>query len=106
NPRLFSNTSLILSNYDYTISIRSGATDFDIFSQIRDWNLKEEMQWYINSRNNLRFGLNAIYHSIRPGEVTASAASSVNSSQLQQRYSLENAVFATNTWKAANKINI
>jgi hypothetical protein len=105
-PKLFSNTSLILSNYNYTISIRSGATDFDIFSQIRDWNLKEELQWFINSRNNLRFGMNAIYHSIRPGEVTASAASSVNSSQLQRRYSLENAVFATNTWKASDNVNI
>ena len=106
SPKLFSNTSLILSNYNYTISIRSGATDFDIFSQIRDWNLKEELQWFINSRNNLRFGMNAIYHSIRPGEVTASAASSINSSQLQRRYSLENAVFATNTWKASDKVNI
>ncbi len=54
----------------------------------------------------LRFGINAIYHSIRPGEVTASAASSINSSQLQRRYSLENAVFATNTWKASDKVNI
>lgn len=106
SPKLFSNTSLILSNYNYTISIRSGATDFDIFSQIRDWNLKEELQWFINSRNNLRFGMNAIYHSIRPGEVTASEASSINSSQLQRRYSLENAVFATNTWKASDKVNI
>lgn len=106
NPKLFSNTSLILSNYNYTISIRSGATDFDIFSQIRDWNFKEEMQWYINDRNNLKFGLNAIYHSITPGRVTASETSSVNSSQLQKRYSLENAVFATNTWKASDNVNV
>lgn len=105
-PKLFSNTSLIYSNYNYTISIRSGATDFDIFSQIRDWNLKEELQWFVNSRNNVRFGVNAIYHSIRPGEVTATAASSINSSRLQKRYSLENAAYATNTWKAADKLNI
>ncbi len=105
-PKLFSNTSLIYSNYNYTISILSGATDFDIFSQIRDWNLKEELQWFANSRNNVRFGVNAIYHSIRPGEVTATAASSINSSRLQKRYSLENAAYATNTWKAADKLNI
>ena len=105
-PKLFSNTSLIYSNYNYKISIRSGATDFDIFSQIRDWNLKKELQWYMNSRNNIRFGVNAIYHNIRPGEVTATAASSINSSKLQRRYSLENAVYATNTWKAAAKVNI
>lgn len=105
-PKLFSNTSLIYSNYNYKISIRSGATDFDIFSQIRDWNLKKELQWYMNSRNNIRFGVNAIYHNIRPGEVTATAASSINSSKLQRRYSLENAVYATNTWKVADKVNI
>lgn len=106
SSKLFSNTSLILSNYNYTISIRSGATDFDIFSQIRDWNFKKEMQWYINDRNNLKFGLNAIYHTITPGRVTASETSSVNSSQLQKRYSMENAVFATNTWKASGNVNI
>src|SRR5688500_3835018 len=105
-PKLFSNTSLIYSNYNYKISIRSGATDFDIFSQIRDWNLKEELQWYINGRNTLRFGMNAIFHTIRPDEVTATAASSINSSKLQKRYSLENAAYATNTWKAADKLNI
>jgi len=105
-PKLFSNTSLIYSNYNYKISIRSGATDFDIFSQIRDWNLKEELQWYVNGRNTLRFGMNAIFHTIRPGEVTATAASSINSSKLQKRYSLENAAYSTNTWKAADKVNI
>ncbi len=106
NPKLFSNTSLIFSNYNYTISIRSGATDFDIFSQIRDWNFKNELQWYFNTKNNIRFGINAIYHSIRPGEVTATAESSVNSSKLQRRYSLENAAYATNTWKAADKLQV
>ena len=105
-PKLFSNTSLIYSNYNYKISIRSGATDFDIFSQIRDWNLKKELQWYLDSRNSMRFGVNAIFHTIRPGEVTATAASSINSSNLQRRYSLENATYVTNTWKASNKINL
>src|SRR5207248_8630189 len=45
NSKLFSNTSLIFSNYDYTVSVRNGANNFDIFSQIRDWNLKQEFQW-------------------------------------------------------------
>jgi len=106
NSKLFSNTSLIFSNYNYKIKIRAGANDFEIYSQIRDWNLKEEFQWYLNSQNSIRFGVNSIFHTLRPGEITASGTSSVNSTKLQQRYSLENSAFATNTWKATDKITI
>lgn len=105
--KLFSNTSLIFSNYNYNISIRSGANEFDIFSQIRDLNLKQEFQWYLNNKNNIRFGFNSVYHTIRPGEVRpASNMSSINLALLQKRYSWENALYFTNTWKAANKLNI
>ena len=104
--KLFSNTSLIFSNYKYKISIRSAGDDFDIFSQIRDYNLKQEYQLYANSRNSIRFGFNSIYHIITPGEVKAALTASVNSSSLQKRYSWENAVFASNTWKASDKVNL
>lgn len=106
NNKLFSNTSLIFSNYKYNISIRTGGDDFDIFSQIQDWNLKQEYQWFTNNRNNIRFGFNTIYHTITPGKVTASELSSINSTALQKRYSWENAIYFTNTWKASDKINI
>lgn len=104
--KLFSNTSLIFSNYKYTVRIRSNDDDFDLFSQIRDWNLKHEFQWYADGRNNVRFGFNSIYHIITPGEVKAKATASVNSTALQKRYSWENAAFVTNTWKASDRINL
>jgi hypothetical protein len=106
NNRLFANTSLIFSNYKYMISIRSSGDDFDIFSQIQDWNLKQEYQWNTGTRNQLRFGFNTIYHVITPGEVRAAITSSVNSSSLQKRYSWENAAFVTNTWKASEKFSL
>jgi len=105
--KLFSNTSLIFSNYNYKIHINSGGYDLNIFSQIRDWNIKEELQWYADSRNTLRMGVNAIYHEIRPGEVTPTSANSgINESILQRRHSLENAVFVSDTWKATDNLNI
>lgn len=104
--RLFANTSLIFSNYKYKISIRSGGDDFDIFSQIQDWNLKQEYQWNASSRNSVRFGFNTIYHRITPGEVDAKNSVSVNDAALQKRYSWENALFISNTWKATDKLNL
>lgn len=106
NSKLFSNTSLIFSNYDYNIGITSGTTDFDIFSQIQDWNVKHEMQWFANNKNNVRFGVNAIHHTMTPGDVKAGESSSINSSSLQKRYSLENAAYISNTWKTNNWLNI
>ncbi|HJY23723.1 MAG TPA: TonB-dependent receptor, partial [Hanamia sp.] len=75
--KLFSNTSLIYSNYNYEIKIISGANDFNIFSQIRDWNLKQDYQWNVNSKNNIRFGWSTTFHTVRPGEITASETSSL-----------------------------
>ncbi|HEX8460109.1 MAG TPA: TonB-dependent receptor, partial [Segetibacter sp.] len=106
SSKLFSNTSLFYSNYDYKITIRSGSNDFDIFSQIRDLNLKQEFQWYAGTRNTIRFGFNSIYHTIRPGEITASTASNVNTSNRQRRYSWENGLYASNTFKASDKVNL
>lgn len=104
--KVFSNTSFIYSNYDYKISIKSGGNDFDIISKIRDYNLKFEYQWYADSRNSIRFGFNTIFHTITPGEIIVHESISVNPTALQKRYSSENALFATNTSRVSDKINL
>ncbi len=106
SPKLFSNTSLLFSNYDYQISTKTESDDFTIFSQIRDWNLKQDFQWYLDPRNTIVFGLNSIYHTIRPGEVTASKLSGIGDAQLQKRFAWENAAFISNNWKTFNKLTI
>lgn len=106
NNSLFSNTSFIFSNYNYKISIKTGAYDFDIFSQIMDFNLKEELQWYLNSSNTIKVGVNSIFHTIRPGEVSSGNDETLTSTSLQRRYSWENAAYASNNWKAADNLTI
>jgi hypothetical protein len=106
NERLFSNTSLIFSNYDYKITTNTEATDYHIRSRIRDWNLKEEAQWYANTRNTLTFGLNAIYHTIKPGEISVGNEDEIVSEDLQDRYSLESALYTSNTWRASDKLSL
>ncbi len=106
NPRLFSNTSLIYSNYDYQILIKNDANDFKIFSEIRDWNLKQDYQLNATAKHNIRFGWSSIHHRVRPGEITASQTSSVNSNVQPKRYSLENAIYASDTWNTSSKLTI
>jgi len=106
-PRFFSNTSLIYSYYNYKLRFNNNGTNFNVLSELRDWNIKEELQFYINPRNNIRAGFNSIYHTLNPGVLTGGGTKSgVNDTAFQKRYGLESAVFAGNSWKASEKWNI
>ncbi len=105
NDKTFSNTSLIYSNYDYQIRIASGATDFRITSQIEDWNLKQEFQFFPNPSNSWRFGVNVIHHTVTPGNVTNASTdgTGINIGNLQKRKSLESALYAGNEQEIGDK---
>ncbi|MEO6683196.1 MAG: TonB-dependent receptor plug domain-containing protein [Ginsengibacter sp.] len=105
NNRIFSNTSLIYSNYDYDIDVNLGANNLNIFSRIRDWNLKQELQWNAGGNHSVAMGFNTIYHTINPGDVSSSASSNFNEIEFQQRYSWENSLFISDTWKASSRIS-
>lgn len=106
NNKVFANTSLIFSNYDYEINLNISSNNINIFSQIRDWNLKEELQWNANANHKFKIGVNSIYHTIKPGDVTSSLTSSINSIKFQRRYSWENALYFSDNWKVSDKINV
>jgi hypothetical protein len=106
-PRFFSNTSLIYSDYNYKMKFSNNGSSFSVRSELRDWNLKEELQFYLNPRNTVRFGFNSIYHTVIPGILNSGGAQSgVNDTSWQKKYGLENAVFISNDWKASEKVNI
>jgi len=106
NEKLFSNTSFIFSSYDYKISIKSGDVDFKVISKIQDFNLKQEFQYFLNTRNKLRFGLNAIHHAITPGQVEANSDSGFSTTTINPLKSIESAIYITNDWTASEKINV
>lgn len=106
NDKLFSNLSAIYSNYDYKIGIKSGKTDFEILSRIQDFNLKQEFQYFPDSRNSWKFGANIIFHNIIPGQVNSADLSTVNNLALENRYSFENALFLSDDWKVSERLNL
>jgi len=106
-PRLWSNTSLIYSDYNYKLKFNNNGSSFGVVSELRDFNFKEELQYYLNPRNNVRIGVNSIYHTLNPGSLEGNGPKTgVNDTSFQKRYALENAFFVNNDWKAADKLNI
>jgi hypothetical protein len=106
NSKLFSNTSFIYSKFDYKIAITSGTNDFSITSKIQDVNLKHEFQYFAGAASKWKFGVNAIHHSIVPGQIEASDASSVNPITLPTKYSLETGIYANHDYQLTDRLNI
>ncbi len=92
---LFSNTSLIYSNYEYSNNVTSGTSQFTITSGIQDVNFKTDFQYFANAQNSVKFGVNFIYHTFLPGTVTATSGSTFNGITVPNRYALENAAYVS-----------
>lgn len=99
NEKLFSNTSFIFSNYDYGIGIGFGTSNFKISAGIQDLNLKEDLTYYHNPKNTMRFGFNVIYHNYRPGRLESDGANAFNEIILDNAYATESAIYAANEQK-------
>jgi hypothetical protein len=106
NNKLFSNSSFIYSKYNYTVDVNGGKNAMSIFSQIHDYSFKQDMQWYPNERNILHFGLNSIYHTIKPGEVLVTGNTDDHSQKLDDLFSLENAAYISHSWKVNRLLNL
>jgi hypothetical protein len=96
NDKLFSNTSFIYSNYNYKIDIK--AAGFSINSQIQDFTLKQDVDFFWNENNKLKFGGSAIHHTFDPGEIS-STGESIGNTKIENRYSVESALYISNEQK-------
>ncbi len=106
NSHLFSNTSLIYSNYNYLIQSFLQQNQFIAKSAISDVNFKEDMQYYLSPSHTLSFGINAVNHDLLPGQVTATATSRSAQNNSQSRRGVESAVYVQDNWKMDTRINL
>lgn len=106
SDKLFSNTSMIVSNYNYQIKVGTGTAETKIDSDILDFNLKQDFQYYLNTSNTFKFGLNSVYHSMIPGKITSGSASAISTPSLTNRYGWENALYFSNEQKFGTRFTL
>ena len=106
SEKMFSNTSIIYSTYDYNINADFGGNTLLVASRIQDYNLKQDFQDYIDTQNGLKFGLNSAYHSITPGSVSLTNSSHSNTLNINNKYSWENAMYISHEFKPLPVFNL
>jgi hypothetical protein len=98
NNKLFLNTSFIYSDYSYNVGLKNGETNFNVNSNIKDVNLKQDYTYYLNPKNTIRYGFNSILHTITPSVFSGTVKNNVNK---VGRNGLENAIYVNNNFKAS-----
>lgn len=108
SPKLFLNTSLIFSRYDYYLGAAPGEPDSFIWkSDMEDYSVKFDFNYFLNNNNTLRFGLQSTYHSISPGRAKGSGSESImNEIILPESYSLEHGAYAQNEQKIGQSVTL
>lgn len=105
SEKLFSNASFIVSNYSYEINIL-GDYDVTVRSEIKDINLKQDFTWYLNAQNNVKFGVNAIFHEILPGEISADKYSIIEPQTISRRRAIEWAAYLSNSQNISERLKL
>ncbi len=105
SEKLFSNLSLIYSDYYYGLELKFLEFQFD--SGIRNFNLKYDLIHYLSNDVKLRYGLNSIYYKFNPGDVQpTSQDSGINPYKLTDKYAFENAAYAEVEVNLTNNLSV
>jgi hypothetical protein len=103
SEKLFSNLSLIYSDYYYGLDLDFVGFKWD--SGIRNYNIKYDFKNYISDKFKLNYGVNGIYYEFNPGTIRPSDENSgINFAQLDKKYAFEPAVYINADHEISNRI--
>ncbi len=92
SDKLFSNLSLIYSDYFYGLEL--DFVGFEWNSGIQNFNLKYDLKHYLNDNLQINYGLNNIYYSFNPGKIEPNSPDSgILEQQLVKKYANESAAY-------------
>ena len=103
SEKLFSNLSLIYSDYYYGLDLDFVGFQWD--SGIKNYNIKYDFKNYISDKFKLNYGINGIYYEFNPGTIKPSDENSgINFAQLDKKYAFEPALYINADHEISNKI--
>ncbi|MFV8375619.1 TonB-dependent receptor [Flavobacterium sp. LB1P71] len=103
SDKLFSNLSLIYSDYYYGLDLDFVGFKWD--SGIKNYNIKYDFKNYISDKLKLNYGVSAIYYDFNPGTIKPSdMESGINFDQLDKKYAFEPALYMNADHKLSDEI--
>jgi hypothetical protein len=105
SDKLFVNSSAIFSDYKFSFGASQSGFDFRLFSGIRDWNYKMDFSYYPNTRHEIKFGMNYIFHTFTPSNATAKQGDVVfDLGKIKKQYAHEVALYVSDDFDVTEKL--
>jgi hypothetical protein len=106
NSRLFSNTSLIYSRYNYNFDFNvSPNLNLSRSNFIKDFSIKQDFSYFATPKNTFKFGLLATHHTFSPGEIKPITSESVIlADKLNEKYALDYAIYGSHSIKINSRL--
>ncbi len=107
NPKLFSNATAVFSNYNFNFEAFQDDFEFKIMSGIRDFNFKYDLNYFPNSRHNIKAGVNYIYHIFTPTNVSAKQGETTfDLGKVIRLYSHDAAIYISDDWDLTQNLKM
>lgn len=105
SDKIFSNLSLIYSDYFYGLTLDFVGFEWD--SGITNYNIKYDINHFINNDLKLSYGINNIYSQFNPGKIGPNRPdSTIENTQLIQKYSNEFAAYIDAEHTISDKLRL
>ncbi|MGC6428457.1 MAG: TonB-dependent receptor [Flavobacteriales bacterium] len=107
NDKLFVNTSVIFSDYNFSFAAEQNDFEFELSSGITDWNTKVDFSYLPNYKHTIKFGTQFIYHTFVPGSVSGrSGEVSFEPESIFKQYSNEGAIYLSDDMEITEELKI
>jgi hypothetical protein len=106
SPKLFSNTSLVFTNYDFSFGAEQQEFIATIRSGITDYNLKYDLSYFPGARHHLKAGINYIYHVFEPTNVSAKQGDTEFDLGKVKLFAHDAAIYVTDDWDVTEALKV
>jgi hypothetical protein len=106
SDKLFSNTSIIASNFDYGLSLDDAAQGFTWDSGLQEYSIKNDLNYFASPEFELDFGYHITYRRFAPGIIDPVEGSIFKKTELQREYALDQAFYAGAQHKISDKLTL
>ncbi len=107
NDKLFLNTSVIFTKYQFEVGLEQDQFEFKLFSGITDWNAKLDFNYLPSILHNVKFGANYIFHKFVPSNASAKSGDvDFNTGDIIINYANDIALYASDDWDINEKLKI